>query len=716
MRGTAKQPPYRVRRARKSAQAMLGVLAPDGPVQPTAPPIEDARAPLSLDLQRIRSALNKMLEGPLTVRAAQVQLEQATLLADGHGGDPAVRFLLLQLKELAGQRGLAGEWSSLLGEKPEDVAVIRFTARSLVKDRRSSEALELIDRLIPENLGNASSSLTRAELLSDIQAHDASDTLFREQIALHDRREARISFAKRLRKRGLVAAAVQILEPAARSFHPGTKAAQLVAALADEYDFFRTFESKEALADQDIRLVAMKHAILHFRDRDVRLPHRGRPRRLALVTGNLGAGGAERQLSRLGIELHSRIAAGECTISGAVPPEMVEVIVKQHGASADSGGVRQDFFLADLVSAGVPVREMNKLPPISAANQRIGNMMLRRLLEHLPPQVHYGVTRLSPYLRERSFDVVSLWQDGTCLLGALAALLADTPVIHLVFRGLPPNIRRERFRPEYAALYQALAEIPGIVFVSNSKAAALEYARWLGLPLKRFHILYNGVPPIEAAGSPEDEAKWRDFVERTADATETIGGVFRLESAKRPLLWVRMAYRYLHRRPHARFVIVGHGRLHAQAIALADELGVADRILFVGHSSHVGFWYSKMHVKVLLSPFEGLPNVLIEAQLMGVRTVSTPAGGAAECFVDGDTGHLLKSAESPDLLEACEKIAMLADSARTDGAMTTLSVLRASTLFSVDAVVDTFSRLCLPIEATVPAEAEAAIEVEAVAA
>ena len=210
MRGTAKRPPDRPRRAKKSAQALLDVLASDGSVPPAPPPIEDARAPLSLDLQRIRSALNKMLEGPLTVRAAQAQLEQATLLADGHGGDPTVRFLLLQLKELAGQRGLAEEWSALLRQEPEDVAVIRFTARSLVKDRRSSEALELIDRLIPENLGNASSSLTRAELLSDIQAHDVSDTLFREQITLHDRREARISFAKRLRKRGLVAAGSRI--------------------------------------------------------------------------------------------------------------------------------------------------------------------------------------------------------------------------------------------------------------------------------------------------------------------------------------------------------------------------------------------------------------------------------------------------------------------------------------------------------------------------
>jgi hypothetical protein len=58
-----------------------------------------------------------------------------------------------------------------------------------------------------------------------------------------------------------------------------------------------------------------------------------------------------------------------------------------------------------------------------------------------------------------------------------------------------------------------------------------------------------------------------------------------------------------------------------------------------------------MDVLVLLSRYEGLPNVLIEAQYMGVRVVTTPAGGAAECVIDGTTGHVLGCAERPDYEE-----------------------------------------------------------------
>ncbi|KAG1438515.1 hypothetical protein G6F57_019813 [Rhizopus arrhizus] len=47
----------------------------------------------------------------------------------------------------------------------------------------------------------------------------------------------------------------------------------------------------------------MKHAILHFRDRQIAENPPEKPVSVALVTGSLGPGGAERQLTRLAGEL-----------------------------------------------------------------------------------------------------------------------------------------------------------------------------------------------------------------------------------------------------------------------------------------------------------------------------------------------------------------------------------------------------------------------------
>jgi len=645
------------------------------------------------ELERIVAASTKL-------QLAQSNLPRAEELARDHMEHAKVRFMLLQLRELAGfNTGMTEQWSELLQECPNDLHIVRHCASRLVRDRHIDDALALIDGYLPESTTSLAVGFARAQLLGDIRAHEQSDALFRRLIEQFDRRDVRIEFAKRLSKRGQLGAAVEVMEPIVDTLAPSSKAAQMAAGLILDYHFFRRYESAEGMAGQDVKILSMKHAILHFRTRTVVNHPADRRASVALVTGSLGPGGAERQLTRLAGELRrlSTQPRGEAD-EVALLPGSVEVLVKQHSEPVGSGkNQRLDFFLGSLLEAGVPVTEINTLPAVSVAHQSIDGPDLVRLLEHLPPPVHYGVTRLTPWLRERAFDVVSLWQDGTCLFGALAALLAGVPTIHLVFRGLPPNIRRDRYRPEYIFLYQALAQVPGVHFVSNSRAGAQEYASWLGIPLERFHILYNGVPELTTASSDEDEQKWRAFNAHTADATETIGGVFRLEPDKRPLLWIKLAARYLKQRPAARFVIVGDGRLQENVVTLAQELGVMDRLLLVGLSSHVGYWYSRMDVKVLLSRYEGLPNVLIEAQLLGIAAVSTPAGGAGECFVDNVTGHLLGDAEHPDLRDACLKIASLVDAMRVDDALRDHSRNRARMLFSVSAMIGRFMELCTPM-------------------
>ncbi|SOE47700.1 Exopolysaccharide biosynthesis glycosyltransferase EpsF [plant metagenome] len=651
-------------------------------------------------LEWVQGQLEEIVAASGRVLLAQENLPRAQALANDFPNDPKVRFLLLRLKETAGlNEGMAEQWSALLQDYPGDFQIIRYCATRLVKDRNVDEALALIDRHFPKLTRKPEKLFAKAKLLGDIRAHEQSDALFRRLIAKYDDRNVRIEFAKRLRKRGLLLDAFAVIRPVADQLAAGSKAAELASGLAEDVAFYQRFESEEALAGKDIKIVSMKHAILHFRNRDVAEQPPENPVSIALVTGSLGPGGAERQLTRLAGELHRMASSADQRPSFmAVRPEKVEVLVKQHTEPAGSqkkGG--QDFFLPILTKANIPVTEINALPAISTANQPVDDDGLTRLLEQLPPPVHYGVTRLTPMLREHDFDVVSLWQDGTCLFGALAALLAGVPTIHLVFRGLPPNIRKDRFREEYPVLFRALAQVPGVHFCSNSLTAAKEYAKWLDMPIERFHILYNGVPELATDPSPEDERKWNEFQAATPDATETIGGVFRLEPDKRPQLWLKLAAQYLKRRPQARFFIVGDGRMSESMTALAEELGLMDRFLFVGLSNHVGYWYSQMDAKVLLSRFEGLPNVLIEAQLLGVPVVSTPAGGAGECFVQNVTGHLIDDLDHPDLNEACDKIESIVDMMHGNDVLKQHSRQRARELFSLNAMLSKFLGLCVSV-------------------
>lgn len=663
------------------------------------PPLISEQADAKSDLQWVQAQLEEIVAASGRVQVALENLTRAKVLARNHVADSKVRFLLLRLQESAGlNEGLSEQWATLLQECPDDLQIVRYCATRLVKERHVDEALSLVDRHLPESVESPDRLFARAKLLSDIRAHAQSDALFRRLISQYTDRNMRVEFAKRLRKRGLLADAFEAIAPVAKHLAPGSKAAELAEGLASDYAFYQRFESEEGLAGKDIRIVSMKHAILHFRDRQVAENSPDKPVSVALVTGSLGPGGAERQLTRLAGELTRLAESPDQQLADVLMrPKKVEVLVKQHTEPSGAPKKQEDFFLPVLIKAQIPVTEINRLPAISVSHQAVPEGSLGRLLEQLPPPVHYGVTRLAPVLRADPFDVVSLWQDGTCLFGALAALLAGAPTIHLVFRGLPPNIRKDRFREEYPELYQALAQVPGVVFVSNSRKAAEAYSEWLDIPIMRFHILYNGVPDLATDASAADEEKWKAFQESTTDATETIGGVFRLEPDKRPQLWIKLAALYLKDRPLARFVIVGDGRLRENIEALAEELSVTGRLLLVGLSNHVGYWYSQMDASVLLSRYEGLPNVLIEAQLLGVPVISTPAGGAGECFVENETGHLLTSVDHPDLHEACEKVASMVDQVRSNEQLREQSRHRAQKLFSLDAMLTKFLGLCMPV-------------------
>ena len=461
--------------------------------------------------------------------------------------------------------------------------------------------------------------------------------------AFPDRRDIRVNYAKRLLTDGFLAKAHAVLEPIQEFFAEGSKGKALWDNTTATLELLAELEQEPIAPDQDARLLAMKHAILWFKNREVPQPAAPGLGRLTLITGSLGPGGAERQLTRLAIELE-RCRKGAMAVGGVELSRPVEIVVRSHGPEKQN-----DFYLREVQAAGVELYQLNEAKPVSSKLLGIEDDRLKLLLDFLPPSVNYGVKRLAKHLIESGTDTASAWQDGACLFAGLAALVAGVPQIQLAIRGLPPVLRKHMYRPEYEVMYRALAEVPGVTFLSNNRASARAYAEWLDIAVDRFAIVYNGVQPMPAVGSPECEAMWQAFVDATPEATHTIGSVFRFDTDKQPNLWIRFAARYLKAHPQARIVMVGGGRLLEGAQQLAKDLGIAERILFTGRSERVGYWMAQMDVLLLLSRYEGLPNVLIEAQYMGVRVVTTPAGGAAECLLHGTTGYVLECTEKPDL-------------------------------------------------------------------
>ena len=84
-----------------------------------------------------------------------------------------------------------------------------------------------------------------------------------------------------------------------------------------------------------------------------------------------------------------------------------------------------------------------------------------------------------------------------------------------------------------------------------------------------------------------------------------------------------------------------------------EQAGLSDKILLPGHTNDAWTALAAMDLFVLTSRIEGLPNVVIEAQAMGVPVVATDVGGTREALIDGETGWAISEHTPQALAKAC---------------------------------------------------------------
>ena len=105
---------------------------------------------------------------------------------------------------------------------------------------------------------------------------------------------------------------------------------------------------------------------------------------------------------------------------------------------------------------------------------------------------------------------------------------------------------------------------------------------------------------------------------------------------------LRYAIEGLRHAPSVLLLIVGGSDdIIAEANASAQELGVGDRVLFVGPRHDLAPFLAASDTFVLPSAYEANALVVLEALASGLPVVTTRVGYAPEIVVDGDNGYLV---------------------------------------------------------------------------
>lgn len=186
-------------------------------------------------------------------------------------------------------------------------------------------------------------------------------------------------------------------------------------------------------------------------------------------------------------------------------------------------------------------------------------------------------------------------------------------------------------------------------------------------------------------------------LDRLAGEPAAIGGVAptllwvgRLVRQKRPDLLID-AFSRVHPQIPCRLVVCGDGPLRRAAERRARERGVEREVEFRGFVDNPFALMRRSDLFVMTSDFEGLPNALIEAQVLGLAAVATRAPhGVDEVVADRSTGRLVPIGDDAAL--AGEIVALLRD---PEGrrAMGEAARQRARRLFGLDTVLPRWSAL-----------------------
>ena len=112
--------------------------------------------------------------------------------------------------------------------------------------------------------------------------------------------------------------------------------------------------------------------------------------------------------------------------------------------------------------------------------------------------------------------------------------------------------------------------------------------------------------------------------------------------------------------------IAGDGPQMQILQSLAKELGIADRVQFLGWQSSEQLIESYKQANVFLFPsrHEGMPNAMLEAMASGLPIIATCIAGSEELVLDDKTGYLVPSEDIESLQTALKKL--LSDPARRE--------------------------------------------------
>ncbi|HOS42564.1 MAG TPA: glycosyltransferase [Armatimonadota bacterium] len=326
-------------------------------------------------------------------------------------------------------------------------------------------------------------------------------------------------------------------------------------------------------------------------------------RHVAILTTGLAFGGAETQLVRLAMGLQAR--GWTVSVLCILPPQA---------------------FTEELGAREIPVYTLNlRARPAS--------------LRAFPAAIGL-LKRLRP-------DALVSFNLPANILGRLLGKLAGIPAVITSIR--TESIGRGR------RLALRLTDGWSTVTATNSRIVAEKLVRAGVVSAARAAVIPNGLDIERFQVAPEVRAARRAEL-GLAPETFLWVAVGRLQPAKDYHTLLEAVGRLAPDAPPLLVAVAGQGALHAELAGRAAELGVAERVRFLGLRRDIPALLNAADALVLSSAWEGMPNAVMEALAAARPVVTTEVGGVRELVLEGGSGFIVPPRDADALAAAMQRL------------------------------------------------------------
>lgn len=282
-------------------------------------------------------------------------------------------------------------------------------------------------------------------------------------------------------------------------------------------------------------------------------------------------------------------------------------------------------------------------------------------VEQRTPWDMSAVIRLSRLLRKRKLTLLHAHLPRVGAYGRLAGRLASLPTIYTEHSLWCSHRRLNR-------LVNRLTIGLDEMVVAVSEAVAREIIEFCPRITPRVRVIHNGVDVVRIQHAARNRIETRRSL-GLREEDRLLINLANLRPAKDQATLLE-AFKLLLPQFKEGLILAVVGRDVGEGTKLktkAHEIGIANRVRFMGYREDALRLLAAADVFVLSSRFEGLPISLLEAGAVGLPCVVTRVGGVPEVIEDGKDGWLVRSADPHALAEAIREVLLDEEMARARG-------------------------------------------------